>query len=280
MLHLDFILQLQQIANPILDGLLTFVNLFSQQTVLVLIVSFIYWTIDKKKGEQLAFSLMFTITLTCGIKGVFKAPRPYRFPGIQARNIDTAPGYSFPSADSSAASSVAFTLGSWVRKRKWLVWSGLTLYALSIGFCRMYFGLHFLIDVSAGLLLGLVCAAVIAMVFRSVKNTWLLFLGAAAVLSIFPLFSAPEVDYYKTLGLLWGFASGIWVEHRYVNFTTNISRLRKAARFLLGVGIILFLYTGLHFLFPEGHLFEFLQKFLLTFFAVGLYPILFHRLKL
>ena len=83
---LSFLKSLQSISNPFLDIFLTLFNLLSQQYFLVLLVAIVYWILDKKKGLQLAYSLIFSVAFSCGIKGVFKVPRPYNYEGIIVKN--------------------------------------------------------------------------------------------------------------------------------------------------------------------------------------------------
>lgn len=273
---LDFIKYIQGFASPALDLFLTIFNLFSQQYFLVLLVAVVYWTIDKRKGEQLSFALIFTTCISCGIKGVFKVSRPYNYEGIRVLNKHTAPGYSFPSADSSAASSVASTFSLWTRKP--YLWVLLGIYVLVIGFSRMYFGLHFPTDVAGGIIIGAVIAYGINKILSVVKDTLKLYTVAGLLLLLF-VFFGQEPDYYKTMGLMLGAVCGIMIEHKFVNFTCNIPRSRKALRLIIGICSVIAIAVISKFLFPEGNLFYLIEKFLLTFFAVGIYPFIFTRLK-
>lgn len=271
---LDFIQLIQSFATPFTDLFLTVFNMLSQQYFLVFLVALIYWTIDKQKGEQLAYSLLLTINISCGIKGIFKIPRPYTYEGIRVLNKTTAPGYSFPSADSSAAASVAFTIGSWVKK-PWVKWL-LAIYVILIGFCRIYFGLHFPTDVLAGFLIGVIIAYCIKKILSVLQDTFKLNIILVFTLLLFALWKQ-EPDYYKTLGLILGAVAGIEIEHKFVNFSNDISLSKKVLRLILGlVGIIIIAILTSHFM-PEGNIYCVIEKFFLTFFAVGVYPWIFKR---
>ena len=271
---LDFIQLIQGFATPFTDAFLTVFNMLSQQYFLVFLVALIYWIIDKSKGEQLAYSLLLTINISCGIKGIFKIPRPYTYEGIRVLNKSTAPGYSFPSADSSAAASVAFTIGTWIKKPvfKWL----LAVYVILIGFCRIYFGLHFPTDVLAGFTIGVIVAYGIKRILNNIKDTFKLNIMLVLVLLLFALWKQ-EPDYYKTLGLILGAVAGIEIEHKFVNFSNDISLSKKIVRLALGLtGIIIIALLSSQFM-PDGNIYYVIEKFLLTFFAVGVYPWIFKR---
>ena len=273
---LDFIKTIQTIASPPLDVILTILNFFSQLYFLIILVTLIYWTYDKKKGEQLAFSLIFTTAFSCGIKGVFRTSRPYTYDGIRGVNTNSAPGYSFPSADTSAAAASATTIASWTEKP--VIKFFLAVFVLIIGFTRMYFGLHFPIDVLGGLIIGCGVAFGIKKIFSVFYAPILV--GFISTLILIPfMFFDPQPDYFKTFGLMVGAFCGIFIEHNFVNFDYKISRGKKAARFLIGIVCLIVLsILPKHFL-PQTNFFVALEKFLLTFFAVGIYPAIFKKLK-
>lgn len=271
---LEFIRTVQGYANPFTDAFLTVFNMLSQQYFLVFLVALVYWNIDKRKGEQLAYSLLLTINISCGIKGIFKIPRPYTYEGIRVLNKATAPGYSFPSADSSAAASVGFTFGSLTKKKALKIL--LAIYVILIGFCRIYFGLHFPTDVLAGFLIGIVVAYSIRKILSALKDTLRLNIILVFVLLLFALWKQ-EPDYYKTLGLILGAVAGIEIEHKFVNFSNDISFSKKVLRLILGlVGIIIIALLTSRFM-PDGNIYYVIEKFFLTFFAVGVYPWIFKR---
>ncbi|MDP4117885.1 MAG: phosphatase PAP2 family protein [Bacillota bacterium] len=273
---LDFIKYIQSFSSPALDSFLTCFNYLSQQFFLVLLVGIVYWTIDKRKGEQLAFALVFTVGFSCGTKGVFKISRPFTYDGIRSLNTGTAPGYSFPSADTAVAASIATTFATWTKKP--ILWILLLLYTILIGFCRMYFGLHFPIDVLGGMILGASIGFGIKCILSHSKDTFPVYLIAALILVPFAFFGQ-EPDYFKAMGLMLGAVCGIYIEHNYVNFNYNINYRRKGARLLLGIVGIIIIAVLSNKLMPNNNLCYVIEKFLLTFFAVGVYPAIFNKFK-
>ncbi len=273
---LEFIKNIQTLSSPFLDTALTVFNFLSQQYFLIILVASIYWTYDKKKGEALAFSIIFTTAFSCGLKGVFKMPRPFTFDGVKALNKSSAPGYSFPSADTAAATATAVTVSGWTKNTVLKIL--LALYVIIIGFARMYFGLHFPADVLGGLITGCVVAFGIKKIFSTFNAPVFTALIATIILIPF-MFFGQQPDYFKTFGLMLGALCGVYTEHTFVNFDYKISRGKKAARFLIGiVGLILISVLTKKF-FPQNNFFLVFEKFLLTFFAVGIYPAIFKKLK-
>ena len=273
---LEFIKNLQMLSSPFLDTVLTVFNFFSQQYFLIMLVAFIYWTYDKKKGEALAFSIIFTTAFSCGLKGILKMPRPFTFDGVKALNKSSAPGYSFPSADTAAAAATATTVSGWTKNSVLKIL--LAIYVIIIGFARMYFGLHFPADVLCGLVIGCGVAFGIKKIFSTFNSP--IFTAFIATVILVPfMFFGQQADYFKTFGLMLGALCGVYTEHTFVNFDYKISRGKKAARFLIGiVGLIAIAVLTKKF-FPENNFLLVLDKFLLTFFAVGIYPAIFKKLK-
>lgn len=275
---LNFILFLQSHSSPVLDAFLTVFNMLSQQYFLVLLVAVIYWVLDKRKGEHIAASLIFAVCLSCGIKGAFSIDRPFvQDSRVNALNHHTAPGYSFPSADSAAAASVAATVSTWTKKPSF--WTLLTVYTLLIGFCRMYFGLHFPSDVAVGYIIGAFISYLIGYAMKKLESMSIFYGVSALILLSFAFSPNQQKDYYNSIGLMLGAVVGILIEHRFVHFDYNISASRKALRLIFGLLGLIVLALFCHFFLPETHLFFVLDKFVLTFFATGIYPIIFKKLK-
>lgn len=275
----SFIKFIQSFASPALDIFLTVFNMLSQQYFLVGLVAFVYWIIDKKRGEQLASSLIFSICLSCGIKGVFKQPRPFTYTekGIRTLNNHTAPGFSFPSADSAAASAVACSFATGTKSR--VIRFLLALYTLVIAFCRMYFGLHFPTDVLTGILIGALVSFTMYFYKKKLPHSDAIYPVFALLLLCFMFFPGQQKDYYNSLGLALGAVSGILIEHRFVNFSCIISKSKKVLRFSIGLVSIITIAVTCSLLSPETPFFFVFDKFLLTFFATGIYPLIFKKFK-
>ncbi|MBQ3053725.1 MAG: phosphatase PAP2 family protein [Clostridia bacterium] len=236
-------------------------------------MAIVYWILDKKKGLQLAYSLIFSVAFSCGIKGVFKVPRPYNYEGIIVKNKHTAPGFSFPSADSTAAASVAGSFMSWTKNNIFRIL--FVIYMILIAFSRMYFGLHFPTDVVAGLTIGILISFIISKLLNSHLNMNVCYIASTLILLIFIPFGQ-EPDFYKTLGLMLGSVAGLLIEQQ-VNFTTIISKQKKVLRLTVGLlGIIIIAVLSSIFM-PENNICYCIEKFLLTFFAVGIYPLIFTK---
>ena len=100
--------------------------------------------------EALVFALSVggTMALTQALKALFARPRPELW-----LSIKPALHYSFPSghAMDTAALAAAISFLLWQYRAHWLAWTVGPLFALSVGWARMYLGVHYPSDVVAGL---------------------------------------------------------------------------------------------------------------------------------
>ena len=104
-----------------------------------------------KKGLYLAESAAAATFITFGMKYSFKRSRPYiTNPDLKAVGSGNSP--SFPSGHTSVAFSSAMSL--YLAYPKWYVAVPAFTYAASVGYSRMYLGVHYPSDVLAGAVIG------------------------------------------------------------------------------------------------------------------------------
>ena len=109
---------------------------------------------DKKLQKDAAYMMggfIVSSIATVGMKKIIQRDRPFiTYPDIILR--DDGSGYSFPSGHTSAAFCTATSLS--LLFPKWYVIAPAYLYAATVGYSRMYLGVHYPTDVFAGALIG------------------------------------------------------------------------------------------------------------------------------
>ncbi|MDU2492075.1 MAG: phosphatase PAP2 family protein [Clostridium celatum] len=276
-MELEILRNIQSIANPFLDLLFQLITICGEQLVLISIISIIYWALDKKFGEYIAYSVLTSVLLNNAIKDIFKMKRPIGEEGIRTLREETATGYSFPSGHTQGASSFYGAMAIYLKKRVMYIIA--TVMIILIGFSRLYLGVHYPKDVIVGGVLGVLTSLICYKLYNKVENKMLLYVITFAIF-IPALTFAHSADFIKGMGTYLGFIIGIYIEKKYVNFSTEGNTGNKIIRVLLGIVILLVLQLGLKVLLPSGTIFSFIRYLLISLVGIGVYPMAFKKLKI
>lgn len=276
-MELEILRNIQSIANPFFDFLFQLITICGEQIVLISIISIIYWTLDKKFGEYIAYSVLTSVLLNNAIKDIFKMKRPIGEEGIRTLREQTATGYSFPSGHTQGASSFYGAMAIYLKKR--VMYIIVTVMIILIGFSRLYLGVHYPKDVIVGGILGVLTSLICYKLYNRVENKMLLYVITFAIF-IPALTFAHSADFIKGMGTYLGFIIGIYIEKKYVNFSTEGSTGNKIIRVLLGIVILLVLQLGLKVLLPSATIFSFIRYSLISLVGIGVYPMVFKKFKI
>lgn len=312
--ELEIIHWLQSFSNLFMDTLFKFITLFGEEVILIVILGFLYWSYDKKLGEQIGFTVFISLALNSIIKWIVSRPRPFEVDSTITA-IKPAEGFSFPSGHTQTASTTYFSLYAFMKK-KWLLWVAIAMTVL-VAISRMYLGVHYLSDVIVGGLLGVLIAFLMAKLYPKIKNInqvyqWMLILS---VLGLFVVLGInlikhtsngvlDSVEFYnaseavaKMLGTMFGFIIAVQYEKKHVNFENHNRFWHNIARFALGLTIIMAIRLGLKVIFTAmidptvlsdnqpvlatiATLFDFIRYTLMLFIGIGVYPKLFRTLHI
>lgn len=105
----------------------------------------------RQNSAYVASSTLITFGFNALIKQIVKRPRPF-VQNIHITPVYQAGGYSFPSGHTSSTIATATALS--IAYPKWYVIAPSFLWAGTVGYSRMYLGVHYPTDVGAGALLG------------------------------------------------------------------------------------------------------------------------------
>lgn len=275
-MELEILRHIQSIANPFFDFLFQLITICGEQIVLISIISIIYWALDKKFGEYIAYSVLTSVLLNNAIKDIFKMKRPIGEEGIRTLREKTATGYSFPSGHTQSASSFYGSMAIYLKNRVMYIIA--TVMIILIGFSRLYLGVHYPKDVIVGGILGVLTSLICYKLYNRVENKMLLYVVTFAIF-IPALTFAHSADFIKGMGTYLGFIIGIYIEKRYVNFSTEGNTGNKIIRVLLGIVILLVLQLGLKVILPSGTIFSFIRYALISLIGIGVYPMIFKKFK-
>ena len=275
--ELNIIRAIQSIANPFLDGLFQFITMFGEEAILIPLIAVIYWAFNKKMGEYIAYASLTSVLVNGAIKDIFKAKRPIGEPGIRSLRVETATGYSFPSGHTQGTASFWSAIAIYLKNNYMYAISALIIILVAIS--RLYLGVHYPKDVLFGAIFGILTSFITYKLFNKVNNKIALYF-ITFIIFIPALLYAHSADFIKGMGTFLGFALGIYVEKKYVNFSVEGKSVNKILRVVIGLAILILLKVGLKAVFPNKLVFHFLRYFIIVFFGIGLYPAIFKKLKL
>lgn len=313
--ELQIIRWLQSIRNTFLDNLFEFFTLFGEELVIIAVLGGIYWCVNKKVGERLAITVFISLGINSLLKIIFMRPRPFMADdSIINLRPETSGGYSMPSGHAQSASTVFFGLYQFFKKRYLLIVA--IVITVLVAISRMYIGVHYLSDVLVGGLLGILIAYLMYRWIGKKENLAKIYLYIFIIAIVALLFTYgynfitlnKEVfessQYYfnteaisKMLGTLVGFVIGVKIEKQYVNFENHTIIWKNAVRFILGIGIIFLtrivfkeifhlianpeqLVDDQPFLSILASFFDFLRYVIMVVVGIGIYPMLFKKIKI
>lgn len=280
---------IQSISSPFWDAVFNFFSFLGDELFSIAILAVFYWCVDKKNGERLAFSVLCSTTLNGVFKDSFRMTRPIgtdgiNSPGVESVKLDNpAPGayeysYSFPSGHAQTSSSLFSGIALWF-KRSWVTLVSV-FFMLMISLSRLYLGVHWPKDVLVGMVLGTLTTVLIFWLAGKVKNPTVLYASVAAALLVVGLVFAATYDTLKALGCVFGYVVGVWFERKFVDFSTaGLGIFKRLLRLVVGLAILAGVLFGLKAVLPATLLFGFVRYALVIFVGIGLYPLLFTKLK-
>ena len=165
----------------------------------------------------------------------------------------------------------------------------ISIVILLIGLSRIYLGVHFPTDVIAGIALGVIVAIFINYIYTKFKDykfqihliILFIFTPLLFFYEDFNLFIKIGKDFYKGYALLLGFILALYIEKKFVDFSNDVKIRTRLLRFIGGLLTAIAVYVSLKFTFIkiDTIITSFIRYFLLTFITIGLYPLLFLKVK-
>ena len=277
-MELEILRAIQSVSTPVLDMLAQAVTMLGESFLLMVPLCLVYWTVSKAHGETMALCMITSLFFNNALKAVFMRPRPIGLEGVRSLRVGTATGSSFPSGHTQNTAAVYAALARMVRRR-WFYALAAGILVL-VGVSRLYLGVHWPSDVLAGAILGSVISFVLSRFsdYRIARKY-----AAFAIVALASLIGAllcGQPDMIKSAGLACGAAVAVPIEHRFIGFTTNQSRVRLTVRFFLGLAVVATVYVLGKLALPANAVFEFVRYFTVAVAAMLGCPWIFVKLKL
>ena len=283
---ISFTLYLQSLGDWLVPVMLFFTYL-GREEFFMLFMPILYWCIDARLGIRMGILLMISNALGLVFKSAFHSPRPY-WVSLEVTDYVHEPSFGVPSGHAMNA-AVIWGLVAATLKKTW-VWVLMLITIFLIGFSRMYLGVHYLLDVVVGWLLGFLLLLVFLRLenpvlswFRGQRLTFqYLTVFAASILFVLfawsvntslgdwqlpttwvenaaaafpaeqPINPLSLEGLWTVVGVFFGLGVGvIWINTRG-GFCTQGAWWQRVLRYPLGIAGVLILWAGLGALFPDG----------------------------
>jgi membrane-associated phospholipid phosphatase len=313
---IDWIATIQSLGDW-LKGPMLFCSFLGSEEFFLAFLPALYWCVNAELGIGIGFILLLSDSLNHLFKVSLGGARPYWVSG-RIRPLGAETTFGIPSGHAQNALGVWGLMALYFRKKG--IGIGALMLVLLIGFSRLYLGMHFIHDVLAGWLLGLVILWLFRMGWKRAA-VWLpgqtlgFQVTASFMVSVlFILLSAVAVQAHQGVaipdnwrvnamrsglapdpyslsnafipaGTLFGLACGFAVINQRGGFRATGSVSKRILRYLIGMAGVLILWFGLGRLFPHGeyllaYLLRYIRYALLGFWVAAGAPELFGKLGL
>ena len=307
-IQIEYLLWLQnfrELTHGFFDPFFLAVTHFGEFLIFTAFLTLIYWSLNKKTGEFLIITNVFSILCNQFIKMTACIERPWILSDKIKPVSDAIPkatGYSFPSGHTARAMSVWGGLAVWFWDKKIIRYS-MFLLILLIAFSRNYLVVHTLQDVVVSFVIGLILLYFLKKIFDKIDGDnnidlkiFLFGIIAAAIMTSTVVFKYYHFDSQKIssyiyqlpsfcfhCGYIIGTFLGWFACRKLITFETeNISVLTKILRFVFGYSFLLIL------LYQVVNIFisdfgkcrgNFIGAFVIGLFITFLYPWVFTRVE-
>lgn len=298
---IPIILYLQSLGEGFVGVMKLFTFLGNEEFYLILF-PLLFWCIDSRLGIRAGMILLISGCVNSYFKWIFRLPRPYWVSDeVVAYTSETS--FGAPSGHSQNAVAMWGLIAASINK-PW-TWVAAIFLIFIIGLSRMVLGVHFLLDVITGWMIGAVLLWVFLrlepFVYKWIRDKSLgikvgiSFIGSmglifAAVLILWVLsfwevpslwirnaqLASPDTESITPLALsgvisnaavLFGVTSGYSVMNQLGGFNTKGNITHQIGKYIIGIIGVLMLWMGLGFIFPEG---EMIISYIFRFVRYGL----------
>jgi len=256
---LDCVRQIQTMSSPGLTVIMRAITGLGSAAAYMVIIPFIYWCVDEKKGLRLAVVLLISMWVNLALKLLLDQPRPFFEAYDPSVGMASVTMGGFPSGHAQNSLVMLMIIASWKPFSRLSRSVHLCLAAflcLLIGFSRLYLGVHFPTDVLGGWLIG---GLILAVYFLAGGRIETLLeshspragLVTAAALAFAMNLYRPSEYMLIPGGVILGLGIGSFLRRRYVTFNASISNrtgmeklLTLLVRYALGFTAMVLLYVA------------------------------------
>lgn len=273
MLFLEWMTSLE---GSVLTTFFKLVSSLANETLYLVIISFLYWCVSKRKAFHMIVMLCFSGYIGIMVKEFMKIPRPYTYDGIEALYEKSAAGYSFPSTHVQL--STTFWGSFMILCKKRIVWIIGIIFIILVAISRLYLRVHWLSDIIGAVLFSVIVVYLYTKVTMGLSDrNFILLQRIILAVSLIMYVMTSQVDNLKLLGVLTGSTIGIMLENHFINMNESNDFKIQVVKTVLGLSIMLIMQFILKKVIPDMYYLRYaVTGITITF----LCPFMFHMLRL
>ena len=202
------------IRTPLLTSFFQIITWFGYKDFLFLFIPLCYWLLDRKIFGIFPLFIFISALINSFLKEFLQDPRPDNIFNIDPWLQGMDASYGFPSGHAQLAVVIWGFL--FLRTQNNFLKSIFLFLIITISLSRLYLGVHDLMDIIGGLLIGVISILLLEQLLGS-KGKWIRDLGRSKHLFIYILLLFiffifwPEHDDKSTLLGLCGISIGFWI---------------------------------------------------------------------
>ncbi len=238
---MSFLYFLESLRNPVCDAIFSFITLFGDETIFMVVGLLVFWCFDKYQGYYLLTTGFFGTIVNQFLKMLCRIPRPWvqdpNFTIVESAR-EAAKGYSFPSGHTQTSVGLFGGIARW-NKQKIVRIACISLCVL-VPLSRMYLGVHTPLDVGVSLVLALIMIFAAYPLFKKAEKSpkvMYIILGVLTLLTVgylifaiafpFPADTDPhnlesaQKNAYTLIGCMLGLILTYTVDLKFTHFPTR-----------------------------------------------------------
>ncbi|MCU4787777.1 phosphatase PAP2 family protein, partial [Bacillus cereus] len=277
MVNIDMLLLewMTSFEGSVLTTFFKLVSSLANETLYLVIISFLYWCVSKRKAFHMIVMLCFSGYIGIMVKEFMKIPRPYTYDGIEALYEKSAAGYSFPSTHVQL--STTFWGSFMILCKKRIVWIIGIIFIILVAISRLYLRVHWLSDIIGAVLFSVIVVYLYTKVTMGLSDRkFILLQRIILAVSLIMYVMTSQVDNLKLLGVLTGSTIGIMLDNHFINMNESNDFKMQVVKTVLGLSIMLIMQFILKKVIPDMYYLRYaVTGITITF----LCPFMFHMLR-